>query len=285
MARSAEDMIDGGVLTTDEEDMMMVGDLLSDELPEPAERTPAAPTVLPDEDDEFESLMEEEDELSAPEETLVTTATDMAADLEESDDEFSGLDVPAARPAPAEVLAEAEGSDPPDDLTPTELDDPFAEPVEAGSEEIGSLEAPEEIEPTAENESSTEEGLSPAQIRGRKAAQTRRQNREKAGSENAETEPALEDNTDESTFEDIDPGPVETAHRESLRFTTPVRPPNTPTDSFVHDDQSESAIERALKQEAQQYADVSDRDLYFYRLGVSEGMKKTRDAKFVETPC
>lgn len=315
--RSAEDLIDGGDNTTDEEDMLALGDLLSDELPQAPAR-PVAPTVAPaleEDEDEFESLLTDEEalsEISAVSQTVTQADTDaMLSDIGESeDDEFSGLDVPApvavapvaaaaattatpaklpdkAPEAPVkapETAVQLSNEDLLDDLDELELDglDKPAETEPIAALQAEDLEDLEDLEATPIEASDEEEDpfedtqgvkssgkeLTARQIAGRKAAQTRKENSDKFKcTEIADTPSPFAVIADKIAAQSSAKENPELAKPTENEFSTNL-----------------TGIKRALLNEAQNYTYASERDLYFYRLGVAEGLKSGVDAHFVSEP-
>lgn len=309
--RSAEDLIDGGDNTTDEEDMLALGDLLSDELPQAPARS-AAPTVVPvleEDEDEFESLLTDEEalsEVSAPAGVIVQADTDaMLSDMNDSeDDEFTGLDVPTpvvaaavkTPEAPAKapekaplVVTQLSNEDLLDDLDELELDG-LEKPAEVESstetetpetddlDDLEDLEAtPPEVSSEDEEEDpfedtqgvkTSEKELTARQIAGRKAAQTRKDNSDKFKStEIADTPSPFAVMADKIAAQSSAKENPELAKPTEKEFSTNL-----------------TGIKRALLNEAQNYTYASERDLYFYRLGVAEGLKSGVNAHFVSEP-
>jgi hypothetical protein len=313
---SADDMLDD-----DELDLAQVGELLGDELPATPAR-PIAPVV--DETDEFADLLQAEEELPATPASVVASSSDSTSMLDDldtlptelpsdDDDEFAGLDVPNAPavasvptadavpdldeldsvPPAAEVAtatdtvaAEATDLDELDELNDLDslspAEEPTPEPVLRGDPEDDMFEA------TGPGDNDLD--MSPRAVGARKGAQTRRENAEKLKQQQTETEAPAETvktPSEVGTF-------TVTAPDAHIEFTKPTMAQAFLSSSPIADredrffrtgaDEPDGAIERALKTEAQEYGEVTDRDLYFYRVGIAEGMRHGVSSRFVTKP-
>ena len=288
--------------TTDEEDMILAGELLADELPPPSLRVTAP---ADEEEDEFAELMSSEEALPviaghpAVETSTHTQLVEITEEVHDiGDDLLDDLTLPTEEisieetpeiSGTSEILEDLEDLDLLDDLDSLEgLDIPTGTEVTAEEVIVEEVSEPEDMfEETGSG--NLYKGLTNNQIRGRKAAETRRRNSDAASSKTSEAEDDVQEGIfsvpevkvpHESESVPGDPikfTPVE-AHYEDLSAGDMESVALTPF--FTKD----SAIDRALAKEAEQYSDITERDLYFYRLGVSKGMRHKHLARFVDAP-